>query len=438
MQEYKSKSAKLVLAAKGFAMGLCDIIPGVSGGTIALISGIYDQFIRALGSAQLSHALALVNLVVFCWHAEKRRAALAELATIEWNFLIPLGIGIVSALLIMTMAIPYILENYAYYAYAFFFGLILFSITVPLRMMRRRPAEFALLVVAAVAVFFLVGISRVSDARIELSAGNSAANNNDSEGEQQVVYSDAKGTWEIELPREGAAESFSAQVTTRQGKAAGSFVLTVPARQGDEALEALAEAVQFSEVELSALGISVKEIEAEGDRLALRGRLISEGSTWPPYVLFSGALAICAMILPGISGAYILVILGQYKLVVSALRDTARGLPDLLRGQELAPGFGDAVVTVAFFVVGVAVGIFSFVRILRYVLKNYPSLTMAILTGLMIGSLRGLWPPAHLHDQPLDGGLIAAGIGLTVAGAVLIFALERISGKSPATSGEHA
>ncbi len=345
----------------------------------------------------------------------------------------------------MTMIIPFILENYAYYAYAFFFGLILFSITVPLRMMQRKPAEFALLIIAAVAVFFLVGISRVSDARIELSQSVSADNTSDSssgnienEGEPLVIYSDAKGTWEIELPREGAAEQFNARVTTRQGTAAGNFALFVPVRQGDEDPKALAEAVQFSAVELNALGGSVKEIESEGDVLTLRGRLISEGSTWPPYVLFSGALAICAMILPGISGAYILVILGQYKLVVSALRDTARGLPDLLRGQELAPGFGEAVITVAFFVVGVAVGIFSFVRILRYVLKNYPSLTMAILTGLMIGSLRGLWPPAHLHDQPLDGMLIAAGIGLTIAGAVLIFALERISGKSPAASSHPA
>ena len=98
-----------------------------------------------------------------------------------------------------------------------------------------------------------------------------------------------------------------------------------------------------------------------------------EGNAHPLFLVFSGAIAICAMILPGISGSYILVLLGQYKLIAEAGRD------------------GDFF-TLAFFFTGVIVGILSFVRPLRFFLDNFKSLTMAALTGMIIGSLNGIWP----------------------------------------------
>lgn len=427
MQQYRSFRAKFIVMAKGFAMGLADIIPGVSGGTIALISGIYDHLIHAIGSVQLRHGLSALKLVLFFWNGPRRREALAELQEIEWGFLLPLLSGIVIALLIMTRIIPFVLENYAYHAYAFFFGLILFSITVPFRMMERRWQEFAVMAVAAVGVFFLVGISRVSEAKLEFRGDNL----------DQQIFTDAKGKWKLSLPAgEGGAASAAATtlevtVTTPQGQAAGVFRVTVPSERfaQNKDGERVFAVPTIDDSGLKNLRVAVKAEPAESETYEIHGQLISEGTTAPLFVLFSGALAICAMILPGISGAYILVILGQYKLTTSALRDAVQSLKDTVAQGALSPELWPSLSFVLLFVAGIAVGIFSFVRLLRFVLDRYHSLTMAVLTGLMIGSLRGLWPVNHLHGQELSSGLIAVGVGLALLGVVAIFALEMISKK---------
>jgi uncharacterized membrane protein len=437
MQQYRSFRAKCIVLAKGFAMGLADIIPGVSGGTIALISGIYDHLIHAIGSVQLRHALSALRLIVFCWHADRRRKAFEELQEIEWGFLIPLLIGIMTALLIMTRIIPFILEHYAYHAYAFFFGLILFSISVPYRMMERRWREFAITAVAAIGVFFLVGVSRVSDAKLEFranAAGEAAAAD---ESADYRLFTDAKGKWKLTLPPTAYGRTFTATVATARGAQAGSFQISIPedpfVRNNSEGEAGRAPtrfvAPTIDDSGLQNLRIVLKDEPASPGAYEIHGQLISEGTTAPLFVLFSGALAICAMILPGISGAYILVILGQYKLTTSALRDLSGALKDLAVSGHVDPNLWPALTLVLLFVAGIAIGIFSFVRLLRFVLDRYHSMTMAVLTGLMVGSLRGLWPLNHLHGEGLSPGLIAIGVGLTLFGALAIFALEKISQK---------
>src|SRR5690606_11279169 len=112
------------------------------------------------------------------------------------------------------------------------------------------------------------------------------------------------------------------------------------------------------------------------------------------------AIAICALILPGISGSYMLVMLGEYKLILTALHE--RELP-----------------TVLVFMSGMAVGILVFIRFLKWLLHHYRSLTMAALAGIMLGSLRTIWPLNYVEDMsPMLWGqsvlFILLGLGLVI------------------------
>lgn len=131
-------------------MGCAEVVPGVSGGTIALIVGIYERLLMAL-RAGVSLGVAAVRLD----GEGARRAARA----MDWGFLVPLGVGMAAALLLGARVIPSLLERYPQGSSALFFGLILASLVVPWRMWQeRRPSHWAVLVAAAVAAFVLTGI----------------------------------------------------------------------------------------------------------------------------------------------------------------------------------------------------------------------------------------------------------------------------------------
>jgi len=295
MNQYKSIRSKLILASKGAAMGVADIIPGVSGGTIAFISGIYEHLILAINSVKFSHALNFFTLLIFCWHKEKREKSLQSLAQIHWSFLLPLFSGVILAVLCMARIIPYLMIHYPFYMYSLFFGLIVFSIPIIFRKMSQNLKSFLLLGVFAVVMFTLMGYSQ-------------------------------------------------------------NF----------------------------------------------------EGSTFLPYVFISGAIAICAMILPGISGSYILVLMGQYLIVLEALRN--RDVSILL-----------------VFITGIVIGILSFARLLKYLLKNYYSATMASLTGIMVGSLRAIWPGHFAPDTGASGAEITLAITIALLGGSIIYLMNAFS-----------
>jgi len=136
-----------------------------------------------------------------------------------------------------------------------------------------------------------------------------------------------------------------------------------------------------------------------------------------PFIFLCGAIAICAMILPGISGSFILVLLGKYHYVLDAV-----GRFDLI------------VLTV--FGAGTAIGLSLFVRLLNWLLKHHHEFTMAALTGLMIGSLRKIWPWKAAPDLDLSQDLVNTiphhlsaelfvAVGLVVLGGMLVFLLQR-------------
>jgi putative membrane protein len=295
----------LVITLKGMAMGAADVVPGVSGGTIAFISGIYEELITSINN---------INFGLF--KTLKKEGLKAFWQKLNGNFLVALFLGIFISLFSLAKFLSWLLENKPILLWSFFFGLVLASI-------------------------FLVGK--------EIKKWNIAT---------------------IAVVLVGAAIAY--------------FITTLPPNENVDSL---------------------------------------------PFLFLSGALAVCAMILPGISGAFILVLLGSYKTILDAVHE---------RDIKM-------VATVA---LGAIFGLLSFAKLLKWMFKNYRNLTLALLTGFIVGSLNKIWPwkkvlATKVFDEKIivvdeknilpnafdgDPQLILA-IGLAIAGFSLIFILERIASK---------
>lgn len=243
---------------RGFLMGGADIIPGVSGGTVALILGIYERLVTAISRFDRT----LLSLLM-------QRQWLAAAAHIDGAFLLTLGIGIGSGIVCLSGLMHYLLEHQLQPTLAVFFGLILASSWHVARLVKHRGAMFYVQVVlGAIAAYWLVG-----------------------------------------LP----------------------FLKNPP------------------------------------------------DAAW--YGFLCGVIAICAMILPGVSGAFMLLVLGAYTAITGALHD-------LTRGTRIEESLG----TLGIFLLGCGVGLLSFSKLLRWLLDRYQPQTMAVLCGVMLGSLRKIWP----------------------------------------------
>ncbi len=237
-------------------MGIAEAIPGVSGGTIAFITGIYERLLRAIG--------AILGIkVAGTFRREGFRPAWREA---DGAFLLQLGGGMVIGLGIAIKLITYLLEHYPTVVWGFFFGLIVSSAIYVGRQIRGwGPGVVSFLVGGAVVAYLLTTINPLG------------------------------------------------------------------------------------------------------------------GSTSPVLVFLSGMIAISALILPGVSGSFILVLLGMYTVVFGAV-------------QGVTTGEDGALVIVACFAAGCLVGLALFAKLLTWTFKTYPNRTFALLTGFMIGSLNKLWP----------------------------------------------
>ncbi len=294
----------LVLTAKGFCMGAADVVPGVSGGTMAFILGIYEELIDAIRSFDLKGIKLLLTL--------KLRDLLNH---ISWQFVLALGVGILMAIFSLSRVLSWLLQNKPVLIWSFFLGLILASaFSVSQRVDGWRLYTWMGLLGGAIGTYFLVGL--------------------------------------------------------------------VPVSTPDD----------------------------------------------PWFLFVSGAIAICAMILPGISGAFILVLLGKYQFVLEAVNNR------------------DFII-LAIVAAGAVIGIAVFSRLLGWLLRSYHDLMVAVLTGLMLGSLRKVWPwketletivgshgkvipivqtntlPAHWNVEVLSA-LCLVGIGF-----LIVFSLDRLVGK---------
>ncbi len=294
----------LKLALIGLCMGVANVIPGVSGGTIAFLFGIYEPLIGALSSFDT----ALVKLI---FQGRIREAY----GRVRGPFLTALLSGVLVSILIFARLLSWLLSRHPVSVNAFFFGLVLATVPIIAGQLKQwTPKTIALGAVTVIFMYLLVG------------------------------------------------------------------------------------------------GIPIQTPDA----------------LW--FVFLSGAVAISAMILPGISGAFILVLLGKYEYIINAVSD--QNIPVLL--------------AVA---LGSLVGILTFVRLLRWLFQKYHDGTVVVLTGLVLGSLRKIWPwketvrqmisprgkvipveQINILPQQLDAQ-VALAIVLCVAGFVLALLLSRINTK---------
>ena len=287
-----------VLTLKGMAMGAADVVPGVSGGTIAFIAGIYDELINSIKSINM-HSLKLLftGKIAAFWKA------------VNGNFLFALLLGIAISVFSLAKLITYLLLNEPVLVWSFFFGLVLAS--------------------------------------------------------TWFVTKDIKGwNWKT--------------VAGFVGGAVIAYYITVATP--------------------------------------------AETSTNLMFIFLCGAIAICAMILPGISGSFILVLLGKYFYVMEAVKTL-----DL--------------VVLGVFAFGAALGITSFSRVLSYALKNFRNITLSVLSGFMLGSLNKVWPWKEVEKLVSDGHEVmiehniatntevAEAVVLMLIGFILVYVLEKISAK---------
>ena len=294
----------LSLSLKGMAMGAADIIPGVSGGTIAFISGIYEELIETINNVNFEAIKKLKNngIKSFWTH-------------INGNFLIALLTGIAISIMSLAKVITHLLETHSQLLWGFFFGLIVASV-------------------------YIVG--------------------------KQV------NKWDI-----------NNIISLIIGSSIAFYITILNPMQNPDAL-------------------------------------------W--FVFLSGSIASCAMILPGISGSFILLLLGSYEFILVAIKD-----------------FKLDVITI--FGVGCITGLLAFSKLLNWLFKKYHDITIALLTGFLIGSLNKIWPwketiqtriNSHGEIVPFiqsnvlpsnfegDSNIIEV-ILLSLIGLVLIYLLERFS-----------
>ena len=252
----------ITVAIKGACMGAADVIPGVSGGTIAFIMGIYDEFVASLASlnAEAVKLLFSGKLKAFWKH-------------INGNFLLSLIIGISFSVITLASLMQHFLRWFPIQTWSFFFGLIVAS-----------------------SIFILRGISG----------------------------------WKL---RDG--------LFIILGIVLGVVVCTLSPTQTPDAF-------------------------------------------W--FIFLSGAIAICAMILPGISGSFILLILGKYQFIMECISELVAGV-----------NVGQNLLVIGVFGIGAVAGILAFSRFLHWLLARWKKETMIILAGFIIGSLVKVWPWSNIE-----------------------------------------
>ncbi|MGB1091089.1 MAG: DUF368 domain-containing protein [Oceanobacter sp.] len=292
------------LFLKGLAMGTADVVPGVSGGTIAFITGIYDKLLSSLGRVNIQALLML-----------RKEGLAATWSYINGTFLIVLLSGILLAFLSLAKVVHFLMLNHPIWLWSFFFGLIIASVFhVGKEISQWKPGAVILLIVGAV-----------------IAAWVSVAAPTSVEPNSLIVFA-------------------------------------------------------------------------------------------------AGSIAICAMILPGISGSFILLLMGLYEPIMGAIKELDIGIMGL---------FG----------CGAVLGLMLFSRFLSWLLAHYRDLTLAVLTGFMVGSLAKVWPwkdtlttrlnshgevvPVYqVNVLPEIGTELGLSLLLMVLGAVLVLGLEKVAGKS--------
>lgn len=299
----KNRSIKdyAILLIKGMGMGAADVVPGVSGGTIAFIVGIYEELINSIKGINASTLKLLFTGKI---------AAFWKEANI--NFLLSIIAGISISIFSLAKIITYLLVYHPILVWSFFFGLVLASTWFVSKDIKRWDWKSVVSLLAGVGIAFYITVATPAETPTNL-----------------------------------------------------------------------------------------------------------------PFIFLCGATAICAMILPGISGSFILVLLGKYFYIMEAVKTL--NIPIIL-----------------VFVAGATVGITSFSRLLSFALRRFHDITISMLTGFMLGSLNKVWPWKETVETYIDSNgvtkplvetniapnqLVWEAVGLMALGFIIVYLLEMISRK---------
>lgn len=248
-----------MIGARGMAMGAADVIPGVSGGTIAFITGIYEELVNSIKSVNASLFKTLFS-----------KGIPAAWKQVNGNFLLAVLSGILISIFSLAKLISYLLDNYQMLVWAFFFGLIVGSTIFVGKKISKWNAITIIMFLAGTAIAYYITIA--------------------------TPATTPKGLW---------------------------------------------------------------------------------------FIFISGVIAICAMILPGISGSFILLLMGKYEYILNAVNELK-------------------IIVLLVFGMGCAVGIVAFSNVIAWLFKKFYNGTLALLTGFMLGSLNKLWPWKEVVESRLN------------------------------------
>lgn len=417
----------------GICMGIADAIPGVSGGTVALILGIYERFIAAI-SAIGPGMLKAVFSKAFWGHLVggvtspatlKTNAATDPVADYARHalFLATLVFGIAAAIVVGAKFIPDLIAEHPAKMNAFFFGLVIASIVIPFRMMGTRTGvHVVVFAIFAAATFFFVALP---------------IDQSDKATGSVTVTLPAPAEADVLITPVGEATVF---MTNRVGgtdkKREVAYLPTAPtviAAGETTATIAVVARLTGDIANLPAGGLVASAGLPEGTTVTQAAPTSggSDPALW--FVFIAGMIAISAMVLPGISGSFILLMLGLYNYVFFNIR------------AFVYERDGDALVVLLVFVAALIIGIVSFARLVNWLLKNHRDVTLAALVGIMAGSLRKLWPWVTTNAEgalqattPNNAdGQLGLLIGLIVVGIVLVVGLERL-GRGALAEHKHA
>ena len=421
---------QLGLVARGLAMGGADVVPGVSGGTIAFITGVYERFIAALKSVS---AAPLVELL-----RGRPREAWRAVLGVHWAVLLPLGLGIVTAIVTMSRVIKGYMETHPGETYAFFFGLIAASAWVPMSKMRERAWRH--LAAGAAAAFAALLITGVTPTGLALHAPDVPPATSADAGDApiRVVYPgkirsagdlDAVARAAVDALGPGVAGGARFVVLDEDGVLPAGLATLAVSTADDGAADATAGLVGAPLVVLGSEDELADILTADDGAQVV---ILEEDRAPLLWVFLCGVIAISAMILPGLSGSFLLLFLGQYHAVFSALHRTIDAGAALLTGGGAAavtPGASPAAdaAYVGVFLVGVVTGLATFSRVVAWLFRRFHDATMAALTGLMLGALRLpatiVWesrPAAPDADASPAGYWVAIAIAAAVGLAIVL------------------
>ena len=412
--------SRIILALKGSCMGFADAIPGVSGGTMALILGIYSRFIAALGALGPSMVPLLVKgafwkEVVASLSGGERPPSSSplDIAARHVAFLINIGVGILGGILVGIAILPSLMDGYPELMRGFFFGLVLASIVVPWSAIKQRTSiSIVIFVVTCAATFGLMGLQRSVSGFATAQVVMSTADGQPLTADEDLAAAGIKfstATGQKKLKREKAFQP-QRDLTLKMGES--EWTIEVVASQGGTLSNLKAGSV-------------VQVLDATRHTLMPRFKVTQTqdavGGTDPAlwYIFVCGAIAISAMLLPGVSGSFLLLMFGIYGYILHSARAMIYNL-DL----SLLPVIG-------VFLLGIVVGILGFSRFLRWLLATAHDATMAFLAGLMLGSLRALWPfrsgvgatAENVMPAAFDGTAVGAVVTL-LAGIAIVAALH--------------